>query len=91
MSYARSAAVKRSVWIKGSAACSQLRTARAHARQVPHKQRSRPQASNTGKRVPNSGIGYGSWDGVQAPLTLINAFESLGEFQPHQNLANGVS
>src|SRR5213595_2691706 len=45
---------------------------------VPHKQRSKHQASNTrasGSQI--SGKGYGSRDSVQAPLTLITAFGRL--------------
>src|SRR6266705_578732 len=45
--------------------------ANARVQSVPHRQRSKPQASNT--RASGSQMsekGYGSFDSVQAPLTL---------------------
>src|SRR5580700_6917938 len=55
-----------------------MTTAKARVQSVPHRQRSKPQASNTrasGSQM--SGKGYGCRDSVQAPLTLITAFGRL--------------
>src|SRR6516165_986482 len=57
---------------------------------VPHRQRSKPQASNTrasGSQM--SGNGYGSWDRVQAPLTLITAFGRLASSSTFGRSAQG--
>src|SRR3974377_2598963 len=72
---APSLSLSRSVLRNASTACSKLTTANARVQSVPHRQRSKPQASNTrasGSQM--SGNGYGSRDSVQAPLTLITAF-----------------
>jgi len=57
---------------------------------VPHRQRSKPQASNTrasGSQM--SGKGYGSRDSVQAPLTLITAFGRLASSSTFGRSAQG--
>src|SRR5580704_448491 len=80
---ARSVSLRRLVLRNGSTACAYWTTANARVQSVPHRQRSKPQASNTrasGSQM--SGKGYGSRDSVQAPLTLITAFGRLASDQP---------
>src|SRR5262249_15763767 len=57
---------------------------------VPHRQRSKPQASNTrasGSQM--SGKGYGAFDSVQAPLTLITTFGRLARSSTFGRSAQG--
>src|SRR3989442_5741751 len=64
--------------------------ANARVQSVRHKQRSKPQASNTrasGSQM--SGNGYGSLDSVQAPLTLITAFLRLASSSTFGRSAQG--
>src|SRR2546425_10965187 len=65
-------------------------TAKARVQSVPHRQRSKPQASNTRARGSQmSGKGYGSRDSVQAPLTLITAFRRLARSSTFGRSAHG--
>src|SRR6516162_5230282 len=62
----------------------------ARVQSVPHRQRSKPQASNTrasGSQI--SGNGNGSRDSVQAPLTLITAFLRLARSSTFGRSAQG--
>src|SRR5262249_56803145 len=62
----------------------------ARVQSVPHRQRSKPQASNTrASGFQMSGNGYGSRDSVQAPLTLITAFLRLARSSTFGSSAHG--
>src|SRR5262249_60613063 len=62
----------------------------ARVQSVPHRQRSKPQASNTrASGFQMSGNGYGSRDSVQAPLTLITAFLRLARSSTFGRSAHG--
>src|SRR6266516_3979609 len=65
--------------------------ANARVQSVPHKQRSKPQASNT--RASGSQMswkGYGCRDSVQAPLTLITAFGRLASSSTFREVGPGL-
>src|SRR5580704_19080311 len=94
---ARSVSLRRLVLRNGSTACAYWTTANARVQSVPHRQRSKPQASNTrASGLQMSGKGYGSLDNVQAPLTLITAFgrlarsKTLGRSAQNRDGARGV-
>src|SRR4029079_16853775 len=90
MSIARSLSVRRSVSRKGLVACSKLTTALARVQSVPHRQRSNPHASNmraSGSQI--SGYGYGLCESVQAPLTLMTAFDRFASSSTLGRSAHG--
>ena len=80
------------LWVcrKASTAGAYCTTAWARVQSVPHRQRSKPHASNT--RASGSQIslnGNGSCDSVQAPLTLTTAFLRFASASNLGNSAHG--
>ena len=67
-----------------------MTTGKARVQSVPHRQRSKPQASNmrpSGSQI--FGNGYGSFDSVQAPVILITAFLRLASSRTLGRSAQG--
>ena len=65
-------------------------TANARVQSVPHRQRSKPQASNTRAKGSQMSLkGYGCRDSVQAPLTLITAFGRFARASTFGRSAHG--